>query len=73
MRISGILHYRGNIRKVKVYKAGVLDEIGYAGDGLNEDIIGNLKGIGEGDFLVGGKLESVIGDDEQGVDAAKKP
>ena len=64
---AGILHDAGDIRKVKVDEAGVFDQVGNAGDGLLQHIIRNFKCIGEGDLLVGGKLQPVIGDDEQRV------
>ena len=30
-------------------------------------VVGDLKGVGEGDLLVGGKLQPLVGDDDQAV------
>src|SRR5699024_113790 len=32
-----VLHYRGNVGKVEVYEAGILDEVGDTGDGLRSE------------------------------------
>ena len=62
-----ILHDGGDVGKVQVDEAGVLDEVGDGLDRLTQHIVGDLKGIGKGDLLVGGKLQPLVGDDDQGV------
>ena len=69
---AGILHNAGDIGKVKVDEAGVLDQIGNAGDRLVQHIVRDLKGVGQRDLLIGGKLQSVIGDDQQRIDLAEQ-
>ena len=69
---AGVAHDAVHIRKVQVDEAGVLDQVGDAGDGLQQHVIGDLKSVGQGDLLVGGKLQAVIGDDEQRIHPAQQ-
>ena len=62
-----VLHDGGDIGEVHVDEAGVLDEVGDGLDGLLQHVVGNAEGVGEGDLLVGGELEPLVGDDDQGV------
>ncbi len=65
-----VLHHRSHIGKVQVDESGILDEVGNGLYRLAQHIIGDLKGVLEGDFLVGGKFEPFIGDDDQGIHLA---
>ena len=38
-----------------------------AGNRLLENVIGNAKGVGKGDFLIRNILQPLVGDDDQGV------
>ena len=69
---AGVLHDAGDVRKVEVDEAGVLNEIRDAHDGLTQDVIRDLKSVGQRDLLVGGKLQPVVRDDEQRVDLAQQ-
>ena len=62
-----VLHHRGHVGKVQVDEAGVPDQVGDGLHRLAQHIVGDLKGVGKGDLLIGGVLESIIGDDNQGV------
>ena len=70
--IARILHDAGHIGKVKVDKAGVLDKIGNAGNRLAQDIVRDLKGVGQGDFLIRGIFQPVVRDDQQRIDLAEQ-
>ena len=37
-------------------------------NGLLQHIVGDLERIGKGDLLIGGQLQTLVGDDDQGVD-----
>src|SRR5699024_5730605 len=52
VREAGVLHDGGDVGEVEVDEAGVLDEVGYTGDGLTQHVVGYLKGVGQGDLLV---------------------
>ena len=67
---TGVLHDRGDVGKVKVDKSGVADQVGNTLHRLTQHIVRDLEGVAEGDFLVGGKFETLIGDDDEGVDLA---
>ena len=69
---AGILHDAGNIGKVKINESGVLYEVRDTGDCLKQNIVRDLESVRERDLLVGRKLQSVIGDNKQGVDAAEQ-
>ena len=72
MGIAGILHNAGDVRKVQINKAGILDEIRNAGYGLTKNIVGDFKRICQGDLLVGRVLQAVVGDDQKGVNLAEQ-
>ena len=69
---AGVLHDGGDVRKVEVDEAGVLDEVGDAGDGLMQHIVRDLEGVGQRDLLVGGVLQTIVRDDEQRIDLAEQ-
>ena len=64
-----IAHDGGNIGKVLVDHdvIGIAHQLGNGADCLLEHIVGNAKGIDEGDFLIGNVLQPVVGDDNQGI------
>ena len=66
-----VFHDAGDIGKVKVYKAGVLDKIRDAGNCLTENIVGYLKRVCEGDLLIGRVFQAVVGDYQQRIDLAE--
>ena len=72
MGIAGILHNAGDIRKVQINKAGILDEVRNAGYSLTKNIVGDFKRICQSDLLVGRVLQAVVGDDQKGVNLAEQ-
>ena len=62
-----VLHDGGDVCKVQIDEAGILDQIGDRLHRLAEHVVGDLESIGKGDLLIGGKLQPLIGDDHQGV------
>ena len=65
--IAGILHHGGHIGEVQIDKAGVPDQIGDGLHRLAQHVVGDLKGVGEGDLLVGGVFQPLVGNDYQAV------
>ena len=66
MSVACIFHNSGNVREVEV---DVLRNIDQLGDGLNtveQNVIGNLECVEEGDLFANG-LESFVGDDDERV------
>ena len=70
MRAAGILHNGGHVRKVQVDDdpLRVTDQLGNGGHGLLQHIISDAESVGKGDLLIGDILQTVIGNDNQGVD-----
>ena len=64
---AGVLHDGGDVGKVQVDKAGVPDQVRDGLHRLTQHIVRDLKGVGKGDLLVGGVLQALVGDDDQGV------
>ena len=64
---AGVLHDRGHVGKVQVNKSGVFNQVRDGLHRLAQHVVGHLKGIGQGDLLLGDKLQPVIGDDHQGI------
>ena len=62
-----IFHDGGYVGKVQVDEAGVLDQVRDGLHGLLQHVVGDLKGVDHGDLLVGGQLQPLVGDDDQGV------
>ena len=62
-----VLHHGGDIGEIQVDEPCGLDEVGDGLHRLAQHIVGDCKGIGESDLLVGGILQAVIGDDDQGI------
>ena len=62
-----VLHDGGHVGKVQVDEAGVLDEVGDGLHRLAQHIVGDLEGILEGNLLIGGELQTLVGDDDQAV------
>ena len=54
--------------KSRLIRPGRGDQVGDAGDALEEDLVGLLEGVEHGDVAVGDREEPVVGDDDQGVD-----
>ena len=69
---AGILHDGGDVGKVQIDKAGVPDQVGDALHRLAQHVVGNFKGVAEGDLLIGGVLQPLVGDDDQRVHLATK-
>ena len=65
---AGVLHDGGDVCEVEVDEAGVLDQVGDGLHRLAQHVVSDLKGVGQGDLLLGGELQPVVGDDDQGVD-----
>ena len=70
VRHAGVLHDGGDIGKVEVDEAGVADEVGNGLHRLTQHIVRDLKGVGEGDLLIGRMLEALVGDNDEGIDLA---
>ena len=70
--IAGILHNAGNIGEVQIDKAGIFDQIRNAGNGLMQNIVRDLEGVGQGNFLIGSVFQPVIRDDQQRVHLAEQ-
>ncbi len=60
----------GHVREVQVDEAGVADQVGDALHRLAQHVVRDLKGVAKGDLLVGGVLQALVGDDDQGVHLA---
>jgi len=69
---AGIAHDAGYVCKVKIDEAGILDEIGNAGDSLMQHIIGDLKRISERDLLICGIFKTVVWNYKQRIDPAEQ-
>ena len=67
MRETRALHNGSHVGKVKVDEAGVLDKLGDAAHGFDQDVVRNLKGVRKRDLLGAGVFETVVGDDEETV------
>ena len=65
-----VLHHRGDVGKVQIDEAGVADQVGNGLHRLAQHIIGDLKGIGKGDLLIGGVFQALVGDDDQRIHPA---
>src|SRR5699024_10954318 len=59
-----VLHDGGDVGEVQVDEARLPDQVGDGLDSLLQHVVGNLKGVGEGDLLVGGILQALVGNDE---------
>ena len=62
-----ILHDGGHVGKVQIDEAGVTDQVGNGLHRLTQHVVGDLEGVGEGDLLVGGELQPLVGNDDKGV------
>ena len=62
-----VLHDGGDVCKVQIDEAGILDQIGDRLHRLAEHVVGDLESIGKGDLLIGGVLQPLVGDDDQRV------
>src|SRR5699024_3260472 len=54
---ASVLHNSGDVGEVQVDEAGILDEVRDGLHRLAQHVVGDLKGVLEGDLLVGGKLQ----------------
>ena len=70
MGLARVAHDGGNVGKVEVDDdiLAVADELGDGADGLLQHVVGDAEGVGEGDLLVGDELQTVVRDDDHGVD-----
>ena len=68
--LARVAHDGGNVGKVEVDDdiLAVADELGDGADGLLQHVVGDAEGVGEGDLLVGDELQTVVRDDDHGVD-----
>ena len=64
---TGILHNGGHVGEVKVNEARVANEVGDRLHCLTQHIVGDLESIGEGDLLIGGVLQTLVGDNDERV------
>ena len=69
MSPTGVLHNRRHVCKVQVddHPLGIAHQFGNGGDSLLQHIVGNAESVGEGNLLVGDVLQTVVGNDNQGV------
>ena len=71
---AGVLHDGLDVVEVNVDEAGSGDELGDALNTLEEDLVGLLEGVDDGDVAVRDLQEAVVGDDDEGVDLlAQRP
>ena len=70
--IARVLHDTGDIGKVQIDKARVLNQVGDARHSLTEHIIRNLKRVCQRDLLVSGIFQAVIRDNQQGVNLSEE-
>ena len=70
VRETGALHNGGHVGKVEVDEAGVLDELGNAAHGLDENVVRDLESVGQRNLLGAGVFQTVVRDDEEAVHAA---
>jgi len=64
---AGVLHDSGHVSKVQVDESGILDQVRDGLDGLLKHVVSDLESVDHGDLLIGGQLQPLIGDDDQGV------
>ncbi len=67
MSEARILHNGSDIRKIQVNKTSIPNQVRNGLHSLAENIIGNLKGIGKCNFLIGSVLEPLIRDNNQRI------
>ena len=61
-------HDRLDVGEVEVDQARGGDQVGDAGDALQEHLVGGLEGVEHRDVAVGDRQQPVVGDDDQRVD-----
>ena len=64
---AGVLHDSGHVSKVQVDESGILDQVRDGLDGLLKHVVSDLESVDHGDLLIGGVLQPLVGDDDQGV------
>ena len=69
---TGIRHDGLDVGEVEVDLARRRDEVGDARDALHEHLVGDPEGVGDGDLLIGHRQQTVIGDDDEGVDLLRQ-
>ena len=67
-RRAGVGHHRLHVGEVEVDQAGGGDQVGDAGDALQEHLVGLLEGVEDRDVAVADREQPVVGDDDEGVD-----
>ena len=72
MGIAGILHDAGNIGKVQIDEARVLDQVRDTCHCLAKHIIRDFKGIGQRNLLVGGIFQTIIRDNQKGINLSEE-
>ena len=70
VRKARVFHDGGDIGEVEVDKARVADQVGDGLHRLAQDVVGDLKGVGEGDLLIGRVFQALVGNDDKAVDLA---
>ena len=72
MRVARVCHDAGHVGKVKVDKAGNIDEVGNALHTVAQNIVGNAERIGERNFRIGNLLETLVRNDNKRIDKLRK-
>ena len=67
MSIACVVHYCGNVRKVKVDKSGNVDKLGDTLNTAAKNVVGNLKRVSESNAGIGYLLKSLVGDNYKSV------
>ena len=67
-RRAGVGHHGLHVGEVEVDEAGCGDQVGDARDTLEQHLVGLLEGVEDRDAAVGDREQSVVGDDDEGVD-----
>ena len=70
VRKARVFHDGGDIGEVEVDKARVADQVADGLHRLAQDVIGDLKCVGEGDLLIGRVFQALVGNDDKAVDLA---
>ena len=68
MSLTRITHNRLNIGKVKIDQSGNIHKLRNTLNTLTQNIIGDFKGVFQGDFLLRHKLQSLVRNHNQTVD-----
>ena len=69
-RRARVRHHRADIGEIDVDEAGEGDDVADAADALAEDVVGEEEGVLHGERGVDRGEETIVGNDDQGIDVA---